>query len=99
MHPVRLAFHTGFRTSRLAQAVPSINPMTPAAPSSGPLAAGLLGGAFVLALGAVSTIFYYGLARESKSKMVKTPGYIVAGISALGTLVTAGSMILGSSSR
>lgn len=96
MHPVRLAFHTSFRTPRLAQALPAVNPMTPAAPSSGPLAAGLLGGAFVLALGAVSTIFYYGLARESKSKLVKTPGYIVAGLSALSTLVAAGSLVLGS---
>jgi hypothetical protein len=97
MQPVRLAFHTGFRTPRMAQALPSVNPTMPAAPSAGPLAGGLLGGAFVLALGAVSTIFYYGLARESKSKLVKTPGYIVAAISALGTLITAGGMIAGAS--
>jgi len=98
MYPLEVRFQTGFRRARLAQAVPAVNPVLPtmpSAPTSGPLAAGILGGIFVLALGTVGTLFNYGIARESRSKMVKTTGYIVAGVSALSTLVAAGAMVLG----
>lgn len=73
---------------------PALDALTPApAPSAAPAGGGevpkaLLAGTSVM-LGGValaSTLFTYGLARDSQSKMVKTSGYIVAAISAIGTL-------------
>lgn len=40
------------------------------------------------ALGATSALFSYGVARESQSKMVRTTGYILAGVAGLGALAT-----------
>lgn len=46
------------------------------------------GGSLLYAgIGAMSTLFTYGVARESKSKMVKIPGYIMAAGSAAVTVV------------
>jgi hypothetical protein len=49
--------------------------------------AALVGGSFLAAaLAGTSTAFTYGLARDSQSTMVKTTGYILAGIGALTTV-------------
>jgi hypothetical protein len=83
------------RGNILGQMNPFINPSmdlistpsTPAASSGGnkPLAVGV--SLLAAALAGTSTLFTYGLARDAKSKMVKTTGYVLAGVSALGTLV------------
>lgn len=79
----------------LGQMNPFINPAltalspadtTPAtangASKVGVIGMSVLGGALAL----TSTLFTYGLAKESSSKMVRTTGYILAGVSALGTI-------------
>lgn len=45
-------------------------------------------GLLATAAAAVPTLYHYGAARESKSKMVKTTGYIMAGLGAAGVLGT-----------
>jgi len=68
-----------------------LSPMV--APAGGPSVSQLMaaGGVTILTLGlgAVSALFLYGVASESKSKLVKTTGYIGAGVAALGTVVEA----------
>jgi hypothetical protein len=66
-------------------------PLPIVSPSSGPgkIAAGIGVGVVTLGLGAVSTLFLYGIAKESKSKMVKTTGYIMAALTGLATAVEA----------
>lgn len=78
--------------------IPGIEPAAPAPPApaaesgdGAAIAAVALLGLVGLASGVVSTLFYYGVAQESKSGTVKTPGYILAGVSALSTLVTLGA--------
>ncbi len=72
--------------------LPLITPAT----GAGKIAAGIGVGLLTLGLGAVSTLFLYGVARDSKSKMVKTTGYIMAGLTGLATAaeaVGAGTLI------
>lgn len=59
-------------------------------------------GLLATAAAAVPVLYYYGTARESKSKMVKTTGYIMAGLGAggvfgtlLGTIVLAAGVASG----
>jgi hypothetical protein len=61
---------------------------TPTAPaaSGGSALVALAGTLLYAGLGVTSTLFSYGVAKESRSKTVKTTGYILAGVSALGTL-------------
>ncbi len=40
-------------------------------------------GALVLGLSAVGVLFTYGIARDSRTKLVKTTGYIMAGAGAI----------------
>ena len=81
----------------LGQAVPSVapSPGVPSAPSApsgggGSAALGIAAGVIALGLGAVGVLFSYGVAAESKSGMVKTTGYILAGTGALMALINAG---------
>jgi hypothetical protein len=59
-----------------------LTPLVPPAAPPSPMAA-LGAGVAVLALSSVTVLFSYGIARESKSKLVKTTGYILAGVGAL----------------
>lgn len=74
---------------------PNLDIMNPSMPSSAP--AGITGGGRALlagatllyaGLGVASTLFSYGVAKETKSSMVRTTGYILAGVGAITTLVT-----------
>lgn len=70
----------------LGQGVPSMI-SAPVLPAPSPEKAAVLGVTLLYAgMGAVSTLFSYGVAQESKSKMVRNTGYILAGVAALGTL-------------
>lgn len=66
-----------------------LTPLVPPAPPPGTGLMAIGAGATVLALSAVSVLFAYGVARESSSRMVKTTGYILAGVGALAALVEA----------
>lgn len=71
--------------SRMGQQLTPLVP--PAAPASPVAAVGA--GVAVLALSSVTVLFSYGIARESKSRLVKTTGYVLAGVGALAALVEA----------
>lgn len=93
MFPIMNTWAPGF--SRLTglgqQATPLVppTPVTPAVQSGGRVAAGI--GASLLMLGFVglSTAFMYGVSRDSKSSIVKYPGYILAGTGAVVGLIEA----------
>jgi hypothetical protein len=76
---------------RMGQLAPLVPPT--AAPSgigSGLAATGA--GLATLAFGSVSVLFMYGVAKESRSGLVKTTGYILAGVSALAVLIEAAAV-------
>ena len=80
------------RRPMLAQtATPLVPPasIAPAAPSGAGTAIGLGAAAVTLGVASLGVLFSYGVARESKSKMVKTTGYILAGIGGLVAIVDA----------
>lgn len=54
-----------------------------------PLGLAMGTGAVGLALAATGVLFHYGVAREAKSKLVRTTGYIMAGVGALGVALGA----------
>jgi hypothetical protein len=90
--------------ARLGQFAPFVGPdlapvRTPgaAAPAGNGAAIVLVAGLGLLGLAAsaVGVLFHYGIARESKSGLVKTTGYILAGAGVLGTLITVGGIIGG----
>lgn len=57
------------------------------ATTGGPAKAAVLGTTLVASvLGATSAVFLYGVAKESPSRMVKTTGYILSGVSALSAI-------------
>ena len=71
---------------------PSMGQLTPLVPPAPPAGTGLVAagaGLAALALGGVSVLFMYGVAKESKSSLVKTTGYVLAGVSVLAALVEA----------
>lgn len=89
------------RLAGLGQISPIVppTPVAPAVQGGARIAAGI--GMTVLTLGFVglSTAFMYGVSRDSKSSLVKIPGYILAGTGAvlgvveavgLGALIIAG---------
>lgn len=69
-------------------------PLPMVAPSSGAgsLAARIGAGLLTLGLAGLGVAFTYGIASESKSKMVKTTGYILAGVGALVALFEAAAV-------
>lgn len=67
--------------------LPMVAPSVPA--GAGSVAAGFGAGLLTLAVAGLGVAFTYGIARESKSKMVKTSGYIPAGVGALVALAEA----------
>lgn len=64
--------------------LPMVPPQAPVTP-----VAAVGAGVAVLALSSVTVLFSYGIARESKSRLVKTTGYVLAGVGALAALVEA----------
>jgi hypothetical protein len=72
---------------RMGQLTPLVPPVAP--PSTGGIIAGTAAGVVTLALGGLSVAFLYGVAKESKSKWVKTPGYILAGVTGLAVALEA----------
>jgi|SRR5579871_3151434 len=95
MFPTVNTWAPGFsRVIGLGQAAPLTpivppTPVTPSVQSGARIAAGI--GASLLTLGFVglSTAFMYGVSRDSKSSLVKIPGYILAGTGAVVGLVEA----------
>lgn len=69
-------------------AVPA-SPSSPSGISAGSVGLGLGSAALVLGVSSVGVLFTYGIARESKSGLVKTTGYILAGAATLVALVEA----------
>lgn len=57
---------------------------------SGALAVGA--GLLTLGVASVGVLFSYGIARESKSKLVKATGYVLAGVGAIAALIEAGAV-------
>lgn len=70
---------------RMGQQIVPLAPPTP--PVSPAIALGA--GALVLGLSSVGVLFTYGIARESRNKLVKTTGYIMAGVGAIAALAEA----------
>lgn len=104
MFPIMTPWTPGFsRLVTLGQALPAVAPTpgVPAAPSApsggGGLALGVAGAAIALGLGAVGVLFSYGVAKESRSGMVKTTGYILAGTGALMALINTGVIFFAAS--
>jgi len=60
-----------------------------AAPSGTGVAVGLGAAAVTLGVASLGVLFSYGVAKESKSKLVKTTGYILAGLGGLVAIVDA----------
>lgn len=88
------------RMPTLGQQLPSVAPTpgAPSAPSNGGSAAlGVVGALIALGIGSVGVLFSYGVARESKSGMVRTTGYILAGTGALMALINAGAIFFAAS--
>lgn len=85
------------RMSGLGQMTPLVNPSSVApsvSPAGGAATAALAIGASVavLAVSSLSVLFSYGVAKESKSSLVKTTGYVIAGLGAAFALVEAGTV-------
>jgi hypothetical protein len=82
------------RVTGLGQLTPLVPPSAPAPAATGPGQVAAAVGASLLTLGVVgiSVAFTYGIARESKSSLVKVPGYILAGVGSLVALVEAGAV-------
>ncbi len=59
------------------------------------IAIGIATAVIGMGTGVMAVLFHYGVAQESKSKLVKTTGYIMAGIGALSALVGVGALIFG----
>ena len=77
-----------FRRPQMGQQLtPLVQPTAPITTSG--LIAGGAAGVVTLALGGLSAAFLYGVAKESRSRWVKTPGYILAGVTALATVLEA----------
>lgn len=94
MFAVKNAWTPGFNRV-MGQITPLVSPapsMAPMASGGGPAVAGLLAvgaGALTIGVVGISVLFTYGIAKESKSGLVKTTGYILAGAGALVGLVEA----------
>lgn len=71
----------------LRQGLPAANPMPAPAPSAGHVAAGLGAGLLTVGVAGLGAAFAYGIAKESKSKLVKTTGYIIAGLGAVAAIL------------
>jgi hypothetical protein len=76
---------------------PTLTPFAPTMPTAAaatPAAGGgerlaLVGLTLLYAgMGVTSALFSYGVAKESQSKMVRTTGYILAGVAGLGVLAS-----------
>lgn len=73
---------------------PSLAPaFAPAPAGNGATTAVVIGGLIGLGMAATGVLFNYGVARESKSGLVKTTGYIMAGAGALGALLGVGALL------
>lgn len=48
-----------------------------------------------LGVAGLTAAFTYGIARETRSPMVRTTGYILAGLGALSGVILAGSLLMG----
>lgn len=81
------------RVTGLGQLAPSVTPPSAPAPSgAGQVAAAIGASALTLGVVGLSVAFTYGIARDSKTSLVKTTGYILAGAGALVALVEAGAV-------
>jgi hypothetical protein len=82
------------RVTGLGQLTPLVPPSpAPAAPTGGGQVAAAIGAsALTLGVLGLSVAFTYGIARESKSSLVKTTGYIMAGVGSLMTVIEAGAV-------
>jgi hypothetical protein len=90
LSPVSVSARAG-KVPALGQTpLPMVQPSKPA--GAGGAAAGLGAGVLTLAIAGVGVAFTYGIARESKSKLVKTTGYVLAGAGALVALVEAATV-------
>lgn len=81
------------RVTGIGQITPLVPPAAAPAPTdAGQVAAAIGGSILTLGVLGLSVAFTYGIARESKSGLVKTTGYIMAGAGALVSLVEAGAV-------
>jgi hypothetical protein len=60
--------------------------------SAGQVAGALGASAVTLGVLGIGVAFTYGIARDSKTSLVKTTGYILAGVGALAAVVEAGAV-------
>lgn len=81
-----------FDRPKMGQQDAPLTPLvSPAKPASFGMKAGA--GALVLGLSSVGVLFTYGIARDSRSSLVKTTGYIMAGAGALVALGEAWAVV------